>query len=302
VSDPGRGSGGQGVGSPRRPSARPDRALVAAIRAELAGIDPVRPCDRLAQLGGLGDGPGPRDVPLARLVHRLGGPVDRRAFDWDAAPDHCRVAWLRGTFLSRGSLSLASGRTHLEFVMEPEEALELARRLDGIGLSATTRLRRGRGVVTWKSATTVTLFLQRIGAGASLLELESRQVARELRGDLNRVLNAEAANLQRAVVAAERQLEAIEILVADGRLAEQPYPVRAVAEARVATPEATLAELADRADVHRSTAQRALERLERLAFDDPADGPRRRGQRRRPAIRVRARADDGAAPEARPLA
>lgn len=253
----------------RLPTARPDRELVAAIRAELAAIDPVRPCDRAAQLAGLGEGPGPREVPLARLVHRLGGPIDHPPFDWDGAPEHCRIAWLRGRFLARGSLSLASGRTHLEFVVDAADGQELARRLAAIDLPAAARIRRGRGVVTWKSADRVTRFLQRIGAGATLLELESRQVSRELRGDLNRVLNAEAANLQRAVLAAERQLAAIEMLTADGRLAEQPRPVRLVAEARRTIPEATLTELATAAGVHRSTAQRALERLERLAFEEP---------------------------------
>ena len=32
------------------------------------------------------------------------------------------MAWLRGRFLARGSLSLANGRTHLELVVTPEEA------------------------------------------------------------------------------------------------------------------------------------------------------------------------------------
>ena len=93
-------------------------------------------------------------------------------------------------------------------------------------------LRRGRGVVTWKSVETVGTFLRLVGGGSSLLELEARQVSRSVRGDLNRVLNAESANLERAVAAAARQLEAIDALEADGRLAEQPYVVRLVADAR----------------------------------------------------------------------
>ena len=86
-------------------------------------------------------------------------------------------------------------------------------------------LRRGRGVVTWKSGETVGTFLRRIGAGGALLELEARQVSRALRGELNRVLNAESANLQRAVGAAGRQLAAIDELEADGRLGRQPTVV-----------------------------------------------------------------------------
>ncbi len=124
--------------------------------------------------------------------------------------------------------------------------------------------------MTWKGGEEVITFLRRVGAGAALLEIEARGVSRALRGDLNRVVNAESANLQRAVLAAGRQLDAIELLRADGRLAAQPYVVRVVAEARRATPEATFSELAERTGLHRSAVQRALERLERLALhDDP---------------------------------
>jgi hypothetical protein len=264
-----------------------DRDLVLALRAELAAIDPSRPCDRRAEAAALAASIPPgrtrRGAPLARLLVRLGrdagfrtaraGAPDARglaAFDWGAAPEHCRMAWLRGLFLACGSLSLAGGRTHLEFVVAPEEAPELARRLRSVDLPASWRIRRGRGVVTWKSGDTVGLFLRRIGATASLLEVEARQVSRALRGDLNRVLNAESANLHRAVGAAGRQVAAIDELTASGELARQPFVVRSVAEARRETPEATLSELAERLGIHRSAVQRALERIERLAASPPS--------------------------------
>jgi len=270
---------------------RPERDLVAALRAELAAIDPSRPCDRRAEAAGLAAGRPAREGPVARLAVRLGkgsggsaahGPGSPDPFDWDTSAEHCRMAYLRGLFLARGSLSLAGGRTHLEFVVPAAEAPLLAARLEREELPAAWRLRRGRGVVTWKNADTVGLFLRRIGAGGALLELEARQVARALRGDLNRVLNAESANLQRAVGAAGRQLAAIEELEADGRLAVQPPLVRLVADARRETPEATLGELAERLQVHRSTAQRALERIERLSLH-PDEGIGRRTGRGRPA-------------------
>jgi DNA-binding protein WhiA len=145
-------------------------------------------------------------------------------------------------------------------------------------------------VVTWKGGDTVGTFLRLIGAGATLLELEARAVARALRGELNRVLNAESANLDRAVTAAGRQVAAISVLAADGSLTRQPYLIRLVADARLGAPEATLAELAEQLAVHRSAVQRALERLERLAADEgdargSGDGPSRSrcaaGRRRR---------------------
>ncbi|HYH92949.1 MAG TPA: DNA-binding protein WhiA [Candidatus Saccharimonadales bacterium] len=252
---------------------RSERDLVAALRAELASIDPSRPCDRVAEAAGLGPEVGAREPAVARLAVRLrraGEGSHPTAFDWPVAAEHCRTAWLRGRFLARGSLSLAGGRTHLEFVVPPEEAPILAARLGEVGLPASWRLRRGRGVVTWKSGESVGTFLRRIGAAGALLELEARQVSRALRGELNRVLNAESANLQRAVAAAGRQLDAIAVLEADGRLQEQPFVVRSVADARLETPEATLGELAERLELHRSAVQRALERIERLAETEPA--------------------------------
>jgi DNA-binding protein WhiA len=268
-----------------------DRDLVIALRAELARIDPARACDRRAETAGLSRGRTTGEGPVTRLILRLRRERDKAAaatevadtapppaFDWDASAEHCRRAWLRGLFLARGSLSLAGGRTHLEFVVEPADAPVLAARLTAAGLPASWRLRRRRGVVTWKNGDTIGLFLRRIGAGASILELEARQVSRALRGDLNRVINAESANLQRSVGAAGRQMAAIEELTATGELAHQPYVVRAVAEARRETPESTLSELAERLGLHRSAVQRALERLERLALLPPDDDRRRRAR------------------------
>jgi DNA-binding protein WhiA len=267
---------------------RSERDLVTALRDELAAIDPSRACDRIAETDGLGPGPIEREPSVARLAVRLRHVAEREsrtAFDWARAGDHCRAAWLRGRFLARGSLSLAGGRTHLEFVIPPNDAPTLVARLADIGLTASWRLRRGRGVVTSKSGEAVVTFLRRIGASAALLEVEARQVSRALRGELNRVLNAESANLQRAVGAAGRQLDAIAVLDADGRLAVQSPIVRLVADARRATPEASLAELAERLGAHRSAVQRALERVERLATDPdgkPGTGGRsRRGARSR---------------------
>ena len=262
-----------------------------ALRAELAAIDPSRQCDRLAEAAGLGSAAPAREGPVTRLALRLGrgraglasaagaGDGASRHFDWDHSAEHCRLAYLRGLFLARGSLSLASGRTHLEFVVEIEEAEPLVGHLAAMSLPASWRVRRGRGVVTWKNGDTVGLFLRRIGAGGALLEVEARQVSRALRGDLNRVLNAESANLQRAVGAAGRQIAAIDELDVDGRLAAQPYAVRLVADARRGTPEATLGELAERLGLHRSAVQRALERVERLALHADEGVGRRAGAR-----------------------
>jgi len=252
-----------------------DRAIVAALRAELAAVDPQRACDREAEQLGLAG--RRRDPILGRLDVRLGRHAGSArptadaapavAFGWDGAKEHCRLAWLRGLFLGHGSLSVANGRTHFELVLDPEDAPVVADRLGALEVPASWRVRRGRGVVTAKGSEAIALLLRRLGAGPSVLELEARQVARSLRGELNRVLNAESANLGRSVSAAGRQLAAIDALDGDGRLEDESPAVRRIAAARRETPEATLTDLATRLALHRSSVQRALERLERRAAE-----------------------------------
>jgi cell division protein WhiA len=187
-------------------------------------------------------------------------------FAWETAADHCRLAYLRGRFLAHGSLSLAAGRMHLEFVVPLDEAETLAHRFGALGLPAGARARRGRGVVTWKNAEAIVTFLRRVGASASVLELETRLVTRSLRGHLNRVINAETANLQRSVATATRQIAAIETLEQTGRLATLPASRRAVARLRRDAPEATFSELAERLGTSRGLVQRALIELESAAL------------------------------------
>lgn len=206
------------------------------------------------------------------MVRLLRGRSPPPGLVWDDLADHCRAAWLRGRFLARGSLSVAHGRLHLEFVVPLDESAVLAARLASVGLPAASRIRRGRGVLTWKAADEIGTFLRWIGAGAALLELESRQVARAMRGDLNRLLNAESANLERTAAASARQLQAIETLAAEGRLAGLPTLARDVAALRQAQPEASLAELARELGESRGRVQRALERLEDLAALGPDAG------------------------------
>lgn len=241
------------------------RESVAALRAELAGIDPERACCRAAERAGLGEAAlgRARDPVVARLAVRLEHAQEgRSAFAWSSAAEHCRLAWLRGHFLACGSLSLAGGRTHLEFVVGRNEAPNLAARLAESNLPASLRIRRGAGVVTWKSAPTVIHFLRLVGASSGVLDLESRIVARELRGELNRQLNAETANLRRGIAAAARQVEAIETLRAAGRFESLPPIVRQVALSRLSAPESSVSDLAEELTVARARVQRALERIE----------------------------------------
>jgi len=249
-----------------------ERELVQAVRAELAAIDPPRTCCRAAERAGLGPAARgqARSPAVARLAVRLaegahGEGRSASGFDWDDARDHCRSAWLRGRFLAVGSLSLGARGAHLELVVPTAEGEELRRRLEAAGFSLSSRVRRGRAVLTSKRTDTILSLLRFCGAGASVLEIESRLVMRQLQGHLNRVLNAETANLERTVASSARQLALIEQLQADGRLGTLSAVDQAVARARMDAPEASFTELATTLGLSRARVQRAFGRIESAA-------------------------------------
>jgi DNA-binding transcriptional regulator WhiA len=260
---------------------RGEADLVASIRHELAAIRPARTCCIQAELAALGDSGRRVDVSVARAVHELGTELAQRGVSrtWVAAPQtqaercaaalagarsaqHCRLSYLRGRFLARGSLSLASGSVHLEINLSLQEAKLLAKIMERDRLGGQPRERRGKGLLVWRGRMVLIDLLRRLGATAAVAELEVRAVGREIRGNLNRSVNAETANLTRAVRAGMRQAlacgEAIRSDVLEtGGLLER------VAQARSEAPDATLSELAATLGLARSSVQRALAEIER---------------------------------------
>ena len=206
---------------------RGEADLVASIRHELAAIRPARTCCIQAQLAALADSGRRVDVSLARAVHELGTELAQRGAErgWAGSPrsqaercaadlagarsaQHCRLALLRGRLLARGSLSLASGSVHLEINVSSAEATDLARLTERDQLGGHRRERRGKGLLVWKGRDVLIDLLRRLGATAAVAEMEARGVGREMRGNLNRSVNAETANLTRAVHAGMRQARA----------------------------------------------------------------------------------------------
>lgn len=262
---------------------RGEADMVASIRHELAAIRPARTCCIQVELAALGDSGRRADVSLARAIHELGtelahrgaerawvGPPRSRAESCAAALigerslQHCRLALLRGRLLARGSLSLSSGSVHLEINVSLTEATDLAQLSAQDHLGGHLRERRGKGLLVWKGRDMLIDLLRRLGASATVVEMEARSVGREVRGSLNRSINGETANLTRAVRAGLRQARACAVALSEDLVEAGTLHAR-VARVRSQAPEATLAEIASELQVTRSTIQRALGEIERRA-------------------------------------
>ena len=161
----------------------------------------------------------------------------------------CRAAFLRGAFLAGGSVTDPRKGYHLELATShhsvSREVLALMRELDQEPKSAQ---RKGNTVIYFKQSEKIEDFLTCIGAPLSAMEVMNAKLERDLRGKVNRRVNCDAANLDKAVEAAMAQVEAIRRLEGDGALITLPDKLREAAALRLAHPEDTLAQLAQRCD------------------------------------------------------
>ena len=186
---------------------------------------------------------------------------------WDEAKACDRRAFLRGAVLN-ASISLGAGGTHIEFVFgQAAAANALLARLSSVGVHGGLLTRRSRSVVYIKGQEEVATLLRLTGANRALLDFEAGRVARDVRNRLNRLLNAEEANVDRTVRAADRQLQAIAQLAASGELERLPDGLRETAAQRSRQPDADLDTLASALGVSRSAVNHRLRRLVALAAE-----------------------------------
>ena len=161
----------------------------------------------------------------------------------------CRASFLRGAFLAGGSVTDPRKSCHLELATShhsvSREVLALMRELDQEPKDAQ---RKGNAVIYFKQSDKIEDFLTRVGAPIAAMEMMNAKLERDLRGKVNRRVNCDAANLDKAVEAAMSQVEAIRRLESAGRLAALPDKLREVAGLRLAHPEDTLSQLAQRCD------------------------------------------------------
>jgi hypothetical protein len=218
--------------------------------------------------------------------HLVVGLDDARvaAWKWETAPACDHRAFLRGVLLGGGSISLAAKGPHVEFVLRDRgRAAELLRRLGASGVHGGVLERRGRWVVYLKGREEIATLLQLAGANRGLLDFETSRVGRDVQNRLNRLVNAEEANLGRTVRAADRQLRAIAALQQSGRLEALPEGLRAAARQRRLQPEADLETLSAALGVSRSATNYRLRRLVELAEGDEHDQAATRRTARRAA-------------------
>ena len=203
------------------------------------------------------------------------------AFDleWDASvslhinlalleEEHCRTAFLRGAFLSGGSVTDPMKGYHLELATSHYHVgRELPALLREAGFEPKETERKGNHVVYFKQSHHIEDFLTFLGAPVSAMAVMNAKLERDLRGSVNRQVNCDSANLDKTVAAAREQLAAIERLRERGRLETLPDKLQEAAALRLENPELNLSQLGALCDppVSKSALNHRMRKLMELA-------------------------------------
>ncbi|WP_301860217.1 DNA-binding protein WhiA [uncultured Megasphaera sp.] len=188
----------------------------------------------------------PPSLASTRTLQQLSlFPGDREFQSIDLKNTACQRAFLRGAFMGGGSVNQPKGDYHLELLTENELfAQKLLKIMRRFRLPAKMTDRKGAYLVYIKEGNGVSSFLQQIGAAQAYMDFESVRVVKEMRNNVNRVVNCETANLQKTVDAAIRQRRHIERIQASGLYLRMTPKLQEAAELRMHHPEASMSELA----------------------------------------------------------
>ena len=179
--------------------------------------------------------------------------------------ENIEKAFVRGAFLGSGSINNPKNKYHIEVTLKDRNVagvmIEILQKYD-INfkvLNNSTRKTKNKLTETRekevnevttrkcsiysKDGEEISKFLAFIEASSSVLKFEEIRVYRDMRNNVNRIVNCETANLSKTVSAAVKQIEAIEKLKEIGKFNNLPDNLKEIANLRIKNPEASLTEL-----------------------------------------------------------
>ena len=183
------------------------------------------------------------------------------------AGECCKQAFLKGAFLTCGTVNDPNKGYHLEFVVP---YLNLSKDLklfitdyDELDITPKSVVRNSNYVVYFKDSEAIEDLLTVMGAYNSSLELMGVKMYKDMRNNVNRKLNFENANLDKTIDASSRQINAIEHIKNTVGLSYLSGDLEELARIRLENPDMSLRELGDAltAPISRSGVNHRLKKI-----------------------------------------
>ena len=174
-----------------------------------------------------------------------------------------------GIFLACGSVNNPEKKYHMEFVMP---SLELCNSLgllliDNYGIVPKHVERKHYQIVYIKDSENIIDILTMMGAQMASLEIMNVKMMKDVKNKINRSMNCDNANIDKALGAAERQINDIELIDSTMGLDSLPDTLRDISRIRYDNIDFTLKELgaAMEPPISRSGANHRMQKIAEIA-------------------------------------
>ncbi len=187
----------------------------------------------------------------------------------------CRKAFLRGAFLGAGTVTNPEKGYHFEWKAEDENLPRMLEKLlEKSELPFRTYERKGRQVVYLKGAQQIADVLAMMGAGQSVLSMETIRVGKQVKASAVRAANCDEHNGEKMLDAAQKQAETIRQISLKQGLFTLPPGLQELARLRLENPELSLKELGEMMDppVGKSGVNHRMRRLMAIGEALDAEG------------------------------
>ena len=175
-----------------------------------------------------------------------------------------KVAYLRGAFLARGTVNRPEAQNFLSIVTFTEvEGQFVRKQMSKLEFNAGIYERKKLFIVWIKEGDSICDFLAMIGAENAVERFEVARNLKEVRMQVNRIVNLETAAINKSIKAAQIQLEDIKLLL------DKNVPVnkrlKQAMTLRLENPSATIGELAEKIPLTRPGLLYRFKVIHRLA-------------------------------------
>ena len=158
--------------------------------------------------------------------------------------DCCYGAFIRGAFMSCGTITDPNRNYHIEFVVQHQKlAGDLMAVLKDVEIEPKLSRRGNNYVVYCKYSNFIEDILTLMGAVDSSLDVMGIKMVKSVRNKINRQINFETANMSRTIDASLLQIVAIEKIREKGMFDSLPEQLRTIAKIRLENPDMSLGEI-----------------------------------------------------------
>ncbi len=162
----------------------------------------------------------------------------------------CRKSLVRGSFLGGGSINNPENKYHLEVIFSSQEnAIYIANILNSYEIECKILNKSHCYSLYSKEGETISNLLAFIGASSSVLKFEEIRVVRDMRNNVNRLVNCETANLNKIINASLKQIDDIKLIKEQNEFKNLSKNLQEIADVRLKNPEASLIELGNMLEV-----------------------------------------------------